>query len=1298
MPHQPPSLDPASVLALVERLRDTLGGLAEREEQAAASLRAQASRLNRDHEALNEQGRTALAEQVHGLETAHAAAVDRHRHRHEQRLARIQQAYHSSLRTLGARALQRKDLIIGRTQSEILRTKQHRQHEYSRAKAKRTAFEEALGGDRTELSRLEQQSTATLRGLRPFFTEWLAGHGIRPRINADPTRHAADLRTELRAWLETAGRHLATVRGNPLATAFRFAPVWIAAPALALVALATTSTGGTWKWFAAAAAAVVAAWLLAALASALTVRRLAVALEASRRLAKAAAQSADTHVAELAREVDQLTQRQSGSLSASFRTSDAEAQQLIREGRHKLEQQHARLPDRAAALHQAALARLGLRHAAALAAARHQADAAAQARARELEAALAAADARHAAAIEDLAAEWRDRAVPLYQEAAALAAAAAARFPAWSAETCDRWRPPAEAAAAVPFGSLAVSLETLAGKLPRDPRMALPGPADLTLPAAIGLPDHASLMIEGPGAAALINNLVLRLLASLPPGRVAFTVIDPVGLGRDFAGLMHLADYEETLINSRIWTQSTQIEERLAELNEHLEKVIQMYLRNEFATIADYNEQAGTIAERYRFVVIAGFPAGFSELAAKRLLSIAASGARCGVFLLVQRDPARPGPDSALDQELARACLHLSHAATPPHAARLPAPARSSSFLLPAFPAGANVLIPELPPEDELATSFIHRLGRASIDSNRVEVPFTQVAPAGEQVWTADTTDELRVPIGRTGAKKLQQLAIGKGTRQHVLVAGKTGSGKSTLFHVIITNLALWCSPEQVEFYLVDFKKGVEFKCYGARRLPHARVVAIESDREFGLSVLERVDAELKRRGELFRALGAQDLGGYKRAGGTEPMPRTLLLIDEFQEFFTEDDPVAQDASLLLDRIVRQGRAFGIHVILGSQTLGGAYTLARTTLGQMVIRIALQCNEADAFLIMDEDNPAPRLLTRPGEGIYNDNAGALEANSPFQTVWLDEDERDQWLARVAAIAAEHGHHGEPPVVFEGNAPADVRDNPELAAALAKAPKKRPAIPRAWLGAPNSIKGPTHAAFRRQSGSNLLVVGQGEERSRVLLAIALLSLSAHYPPGGARFVLLDPAPPDAQGFLDRVTRAARHPVTVAAPHQLEETMADLAAELEARSGGGPGERPDVFVVVRELERFRKLRQEDDFKFSLDDEAGGPAPSKVFQDLITEGPANGIHLLVTIDTWNNVSRWIQRRALGDFEMRVLFQMSANDSANLIDSAAASTLGLHRALLHNDALGTTETFRPYAEPDSAWLDEAAPRPAAK
>src|SRR5437660_6744034 len=402
-------------------------------------------------------------------------------------------------------------------------------------------------------------------------------------------------------------------------------------------------------------------------------------------------------------------------------------------------------------------------------------------------------------------------------------------------------------------------------------------------------------------------------------------------------------------------------------------------------------------------------------------------------------------------------------------------------------------------------------------------MPVAHIAPEEAAFWTLEASAEVRVPIGRTGATKFQHLALGKGTRQHGLIAGKTGSGKSTLFHVVITNLALWCSPEQVEFYLVDFKKGVEFKCYAARRLPHARVVAIESDREFGLSVLQRLDDELKRRGDLFRRLGVQDVAGYKKAGGTEPIPRCLLIIDEFQEFFVEDDRIAQAANVLLDRIVRQGRAFGIHVLLGSQTLGGAYTLARATMGQMVIRIALQCNEADAYLIMDENNAPPRLLTRPGEGIYNDMAGAVEGNSPFQAVWLSDEERDDYLQRVRALADKKPDAPPGPIVFEGNAPADVRENALLHALLEARSIKPATAARIWLGAPNSIKGPTEAVFQKRSGSNLLVVGQREEAALAILSFSLVALAAQYPLGAAKFVLFESTLPGSseRAFLERI---------------------------------------------------------------------------------------------------------------------------------------------------------------------------------
>ena len=65
-----------------------------------------------------------------------------------------------------------------------------------------------------------------------------------------------------------------------------------------------------------------------------------------------------------------------------------------------------------------------------------------------------------------------------------------------------------------------------------------------------------------------------------------------------------------------------------------METVIQKYLRNEFATIDDYNAQAGELAEPYRFLVIADLPTNFSDDSFRRLASIASSGARCGVYTL----------------------------------------------------------------------------------------------------------------------------------------------------------------------------------------------------------------------------------------------------------------------------------------------------------------------------------------------------------------------------------------------------------------------------------------------------------------------------------------------------------------------------------------------------------------------------------------------------------------------------------------------------------------------------------------
>src|SRR5205823_6531532 len=176
-------------------------------------------------------------------------------------------------------------------------------------------------------------------------------------------------------------------------------------------------------------------------------------------------------------------------------------------------------------------------------------------------------------------------------------------------------------------------------------------------------PTQGSLLLKagdttGKAAAVkLLQAMMLRYLTSIAPGKVRFTIIDPVGLGENFAAFMHLADYSELLVNSRIWTETPHIEQRLADLSAHMENVIQKYLRNEFQTIEEYNVFAGEVAEPFRILVVANFPVNFSESAARRLVSIASSGARCGVYTLVSVDLKQQMPTGCQLKDLEPFCL-----------------------------------------------------------------------------------------------------------------------------------------------------------------------------------------------------------------------------------------------------------------------------------------------------------------------------------------------------------------------------------------------------------------------------------------------------------------------------------------------------------------------------------------------------------------------------------------------------------------------------------------------------------------
>jgi S-DNA-T family DNA segregation ATPase FtsK/SpoIIIE len=874
--------------------------------------------------------------------------------------------------------------------------------------------------------------------------------------------------------------------------------------------------------------------------------------------------------------------------------------------------------------------------------------------------------------------------------------------PPWDSDQWSSWQPAENIPHAIPFGS-SLHRPTPVGDVPAGSEWVLNAGTSLFL------------WKHGPEVVHQVQSLILRILSQFPPGMARFVFVDPLGAGKSVAPFLHLTDYDEGLVGGKVWSENTHIEERLQELQAHIEMVVQKYLRGQFDDIEAHNAAAGEIAEAYRFLVIFDFPAGFTEAAARRLVSITRNGPACGVYAIVVGAPGREMPYGFDGSELDGPTALYTKGSAAGTLARITGPEDLSPWQH-TIDSPPPLVLTNPDQEKNLFTRVISGIGARAKAATNVEVSesrllellettlaagLTEHQPVVEKSprlddegtwWTGDASQGIAVPIGRAGARAVQSLAlVGTDTSVHALVAGKTGSGKSTLLHAAILNLCLLYSPEELELYLVDFKQGVEFKPYALASLPHARVVAIESEREFGLSVLRGLEREIADRGERFREAGVDDLHDYRRSAGTT-MPRILLVADEFHVLFSDDDALANEAARILDALVRQGRSFGVHVILASQTISGVHQVGRGTMNQIAVRIALQCTESDSQVIFGEDNADARMLSRPGEAIYNSMNGLPEGNRRFQVVLLHDDEREQLLARLRDLAEKRGL-ARSPIVFEGNAKANAEENGELAALLdgEKGDGSAPGPLRAWIGAPISLDGPVAVDFERRAGSNLLFVGTESEVVDGALCSSLAGLLPQVAAAGGSLNLLD-----FGGLDERFAVAAKELAGLAGAtmrigrrRQLAAELARLREELERRIEFPELPGPPLLLV---LHRLQSARDFDAAAIGLEGEADlGESLGAILRD----GPEFGIHVLASCDTATNLERRLEPSSQREFGLRLVTRMSENDSLQLIDVPDASRLLGAQGIFSDEDHSQRVKLRCYDFPSPGWLGSFAESP---
>jgi len=198
---------------------------------------------------------------------------------------------------------------------------------------------------------------------------------------------------------------------------------------------------------------------------------------------------------------------------------------------------------------------------------------------------------------------------------------------------------------------------------------------------------------------------------------------------------------------------------------------------------------------------------------------------------------------------------------------------------------------------------------------------------------------------------------------------------------------------------------------------------------------------------------------------------------------------------------------------------------------------------------------------------------------------------------------------------------------------------------------------------------------------------------------AKFYILDFGSVDNSNahYLANLNDIVPHHIEHGRRRNLPDIISKIADEVDFRLGeedSGLHKKPSVYLFIYGLQRARDLQKEDNFgRFAFtnpDEPPPPPSPAEQFPKILREGPDLGIHTIIWCDTVNNMNRKLDRQMLREFEMRVAFQMSSEDSSNLIDTPGAGKLGQQRALFYSEEEGRMEKFRPYKFPSEDWLNK--------
>lgn len=529
---------------------------------------------------------------------------------------------------------------------------------------------------------------------------------------------------------------------------------------------------------------------------------------------------------------------------------------------------------------------------------------------------------------------------------------------------------------------------------------------DFFVPKTFRFPFEKPMYIADDSQAELLHKVLLRLMYALPANKQEYYVFDPIGLGRSVWIFNQLFLNPKLFPQSKVMTTSAELKAALRDVSDYMGS-----LYSNFFSISNdcpdwdscnrrlYSQGSDEKMLPYKIFIFMDVPEEMDADCFAMFRKLMLHSAECGFLVLFSFNRTLlEGEDSKMRaQELQ--LRQLVDGSLPLHAV-LDREIKDLSYdCLHIDSVGEK--FPDRQKLRELLDAFQEEAGKDDGAFHSFDRLFLS-----EALFRGSSVRKLSIPCGYIAAGG-NELSIEIGDRTpHYLVGGTTGSGKSNLLHNIIVS-ALWnYGPDELKLYLLDFKEGVEFSRYASPALPGIALVAVEADTEYGISVLRHLDDEKNVRYATFKKSGCKDIQAYRERHPEDPMPRVLIIIDEFQILFESSEKEQTIASMTA--LAKQGRACGIHMILATQTLKGVDFGSMGT--QFSGRIALNCPAEDSKLFLGgitSSNEAAADLEIP-YAIINTAQGNPSKNLKFA---VPEAKSESIAARISEMCRESDRRG-----------------------------------------------------------------------------------------------------------------------------------------------------------------------------------------------------------------------------------------------------------------------------------------------